>query len=65
MIFILDVDEDGNEAGEDAPFVTEDGDVHKPAVNITAKKETDKFKEKMERMKEKRKHSQKLRLEIN
>lgn len=55
-----DINEDGNEAGEDAPFVTEDGDVHKPAVNITAKKETDKFKEKMERMKEKRKHSQKL-----
>lgn len=50
---------EGND-GEDAPFVTEDGDVHKPAVNITAQKETDKFKEKMERMKEKRKLNQKL-----
>jgi hypothetical protein len=49
------------EDNEDAPFVTEDGDVHKPAVNVTAQKETDKFKEKMERMKEKRRHNQKLR----
>lgn len=48
------------EDNEDAPFVTEDGDVHKPAVNVTAQKETDKFKEKMERMKEKRRHNQKL-----
>lgn len=45
---------------DDGYLITQEGDVHKPALSITKKKETEKLSERIQKMKDKRKIKDKL-----